>query len=714
MGKAGKQKEKSGAVSSFRNRDLAYKISVATGILLVGCLTLMIAVSAVLVANSMNEKVNGEFEGIATQNGLMVQNTITTASDTATILQDYILSKYDEYETDGYSGETKRSEVYNIELQMLNKEMEEFMLSVARSAALSTDGIAGVGIFFEPNAFDPAIKDYTIYVSEEDAANGSVQSYGSYDSYGAQDYYKNAAESQENCFTDPYEDQGINMVSASFPIVHDGETEGVILVDINIDTFSELRSSDENYPSMYVDVLNPQGMIIYDSESDTYVGQLLKTMIPEDDYAKIKAGVQTGESFHVSTKKDDGSKVMRYYAPLTAAGQTWWTASALSTSDLYRSTFMLVVIMIIIAVITLVVIIYISTRLTRRYILPIHDVMAGAQQLAQGDFSVSIQTEYHDEIGQLAETFTDMAVRLRAIIQNFSRALNQMAAGNFNLVPKGKNVGDFKGMETALVTVLHDMSKTLHEINEVSELVASNAAQISEGAQSLTDGATDQANSVDELQSTIMNVTEQVNKNAENANGANEMAKLVGQEIADSNEQMQRVVHAMEIINESSMQISSIINTINDIAGQTNLLALNASIEAARAGEAGRGFAVVATQVGNLAAESAEAAKSSSGLIIQTMHAVEEGKQIVDSAAAKLLESVDKTNELVENIAGISAASIDQSTALSQISEAANQIAAVVEENTAMAEESSASSEELAAQAEKLKELIRVFQLQDV
>lgn len=93
---------------------------------------------------------------------------------------------------------------------------------------------------------------------------------------------------------------------------------------------------------------------------------------------------------------------------------------------------------------------------------------------------------------------------------------------------------------------------------------------------------------------------------------------------------------------------------------------------------------------------------------------MEEGKLIVDSTAEKLLESVDKTNELVENIAGISIASKEQSTALTQISEAANQIAAVVEENTAMAEESSASSEELAAQAEKLKELISVFKLQDV
>ena len=695
----------------FRNRNLSYKISIATAILLVISLTIMIAISAILTATSLNKTVVGEFDGIATQNGLSVQNVIDTADHAATLLQNYIEGQYDEFSQTGYSGVTEKSAVYDVNLQEMNKQIEDVLLTVARSTVTSSEGIAGVGVFFEPNAFDPSIKDYTVYVSEDDAKSGNVQSYGAYEDYGSQDYYKNAAESQTNCFTDPYEDQEIHMVSASFPIVYDNETMGVILVDINLDTFDSLRTSDSKYPSMYVDVLNPNGIMIYDSESTDYIGKSLQDLISPKEYAKIQAGIDSGESFHVSTKKDDGSSVVRFYAPIDAAGQTWWAASALTKWDLNKSTVFLVVLMVVIALVSLIAIIVISSRLLRRYIKPINNVVAVANQLSQGDFNVSIQAEYHDEIGDLAETFSSMAAQLRSIIADIAAGLKEMADGNFNISSNVEHVGEFKDIETALEKVVHDLSHTLHEINEVSELVSANAGQIADGAQALTEGATDQASSIDELQSTIATVSEQVERNADNANEANEKAKIVGDDIMASNTQMQKVVEAMETINENSVQISTIINTINDIAEQTNLLALNASIEAARAGEAGKGFAVVATQVGALAAQSAEAAKNSNDLIAKAIAAVNDGKQVVDDTASKLLTSVDKTNDLVSNIGEISEASEHQSEALKQISQAADQIAAVIQENTAMAEESSASSEELAAQAEKLKELISVFQL---
>ena len=300
-----------------------------------------------------------------------------------------------------------------------------------------------------------------------------------------------------------------------------------------------------------------------------------------------------------------------------------------------------------------------------------------------------------------------MSDRIRVIIKDSGRMLNEMSDGNFAIDTECEEVytGAFTDLLTGIRKMNEEIATTVRGVDDASGQV------LAEAAQSLAEGATDQAASVEEMQATINELTSGIKTTAEELGTAYDEAYKYAEIAEGSRGDMEVLVQAMSRINETSEKIGAIITQIEDIASQTNLLSLNASIEAARAGEAGKGFAVVADQIRNLAEQRAKSAGDSKALIEAAIHEVGDGNMYAEKASTSLREVVDGIQAIADSAKKIKEISIEQADSMEQVEATAERIAEVVQNNSAAAQETSATSEELTAQATTLSGMVSVFKL---
>ena len=405
----------------------------------------------------------------------------------------------------------------------------------------------------------------------------------------------------------------------------------------------------------------------------------------------------------------NGNPVLSSYSPLKVGDNSWAIIAEIDEAEAFAAVKALKWVIGIVFVVGVAGIVTVAMMITRSITQPVTKTVHMLEEMAKGHLDSRLNMDRADEIGQMAKTMDSFADSLQ---NEMVAALNKLANGDLTFDATPHDEAD--AIRNSLKKTGDDLNMLITDILTATEQVASGSGQVSDSSQALSQGATEQAASLEEITSSMTEMASQTKLNAENATQANQLAGQTRSAAEGGNSKMQEMVTAMGEINEAGQNISKIIKVIDEIAFQTNLLALNAAVEAARAGRHGKGFAGVAEEVRNLAARSAKAAKETAELIESSVEKTKNGTKIAETTSEALAEIVSSVTKVTDLVGEIAAASNEQAQGINQTNQALGQIDQVTQQNTASAEESAAASEELSGQALHMKEMMSRFKVRNM
>ncbi len=352
-------------------------------------------------------------------------------------------------------------------------------------------------------------------------------------------------------------------------------------------------------------------------------------------------------------------------------------------------------------------------RFTNRVVIdPLIEMTDITKKIALGDVSVDVdkfmadvQLDSQFEIDIMQHSFA----RMIQTIKSNSHVVKRLADGDMTVFVDINSDKDELG--TNLYKLVQSNDAMYRELLQVASAVASGSDEISQVNNTLAESAISQSAIIEELSKAIDNINQLAGLNEERSKEATQYAERVKNNIESNKQSMGDLVQSMNSIAHSANQVSKVNKVIEDIAFQTNILALNAAVEAARAGSAGKGFAVVADEVRNLASKSAEAAKQTSTMIMESVNNANQGRDLAEHTAEDLQGILSEVEQFTHMMKDIYEQTHNQHNHIREVDVSIQSVAAEVSSTAAITEQTAASSLEINDNARVLKDAISKFEL---
>lgn len=482
------------------------------------------------------------------------------------------------------------------------------MLPILMQSAQNTKGALTAYIRYNPEFTEPTSGLFlTRDNSDSEFESVTPTDFSMYDPSDVEHvgWYYIPVQNGKETWMEPYLNSniGVYMISYVIPIEVDGESIGIIGMDIDFSEFTDTIDSLSIFDSGYGFLVNESGKVMY--HKDLEIGSNLADADSGLQSVVDALGNEQTEETAVSYTYQGKDKVM-YYKTLENGMKFVLTAPK---TELQEKSRQLAKQIFGGAAFAMILTIIIGTVLGFTITKPITQIDGIVKQTAEFEFASNPANQHlykrKDETGRMAISLHNMRKNLRQMVANIRHVYTDLKNTTEQLSDTTKRVREMSSVNT----------DTTQELAAAMEETAATMETVNTTVSDIKERATDIERYSKEGRESSVEVKERAGQLKLKTQAASEKTVQMYENVQQKTEAAMEQAKAVEKINQFTQAIL-------EISSQTNLLALNASIEAARAGEAGKGFAVVAGEIGTLATQTSTTVGSINEIIAEVNQAV--------------------------------------------------------------------------------------------